>query len=125
MNFDEGFADRVQRRARKNYACDLCHGTIRAGQEYIRQTGMYCGSFYDEKTHVHCDALALAYLGGGAEEYSGQAIKGWIGNAVCPGCPERGRCGLNPFECRKAIERMVPEMYRDAALKSLEDTKRE
>ena len=120
MGHEEGFADREQRRARKSHVCELCHGEIHVGQEYIRHSGAYCGQFFSEKTHVHCDAIGLAFLEKGADEYSGEAIRGWIGNAVCPGCQERGRCGENPFPCRRAIEALVPETYRGAALHSLE-----
>lgn len=123
MKNSEGFESRAQRRARREYVCDLCLGAIPVGQEYIRQSGIEYGQFYDEITHVHCDALEMAYPGGGAREHTVEAIRGWVGNAVCPGCPERERCKENPFGCRKVIERVVPETYRDAAIRSLEGGK--
>jgi len=40
--------------ARKQYKCDHCTEIIKKGEKHSRQTGIYCGSWYEIRIHQEC-----------------------------------------------------------------------
>lgn len=51
-----------QRKARKSYKCWLCGKEILPGSEHMYTTWVNDGHFYNSRTHLHCDAMAEAWM---------------------------------------------------------------
>ena len=111
-----------QRKARKEYECQLCGEKILKGRDYIYEHGLYDGKFFNHRQHIHCNAIFEAYF---AEphtdlEYSEDEIWDYV-REVCSGCPmyEYDECEKNPYFCQTVIEKRVPENLWGAALESI------
>ena len=112
-----------QRKARNEYPCQLCGEKILKGRDYIYEHGKYEGRFFENRRHIHCNAIFEAYFDnpGTDDEYTEDDIWDYVRD-VCSQCPmyEYNECEKNPYSCPTVIEKRVPENLRGAALDSIE-----
>lgn len=68
---------REYRKARKPHQCTICRRTIRAGETYLRGSGMD-GSAWTRKECAHCDVLAAWVVKcWGLDEYGEDDVHDW------------------------------------------------
>ncbi len=119
-----------QRKARNDYVCQLCGKAIRKGREHIYESGRYDGSFFVHRRHIHCNAIADAFFAEpwSDNEYSEDEIWSYCREYGCFWCPpgKREDCiddMVNPYWCRKVIEKLTAGNDQRAALQSLEENR--
>lgn len=104
------FTKEAHRKARKEYVCDICGGTITTGKEYVRYSGKYDGEFFDYKYHAECHEVINAYLRETGEcEYDEESISEWLNEAVCCNLCDietRDDCFHSAFNCEKVLARL-------------------
>ena len=97
-----------QRKAGKDYVCQLCGKAIRKGREHVYESGKYDGEIFSNRRHIHCDALIRLYAERNDKEPAevpGYEIKAWL-ESVCdaecmPGFSKR--CGQDRFSCGQIL----------------------
>ena len=119
-----------QRKSRKEYECQLCGLKILKGREYICESGRYEGKFFENKRHIHCNAIADAFFAEpwSENEYSEYEIWDYCRDYGCHACPKEKReeCIddiVNPFWCPNVIQLLLSGNEQRAALQSLQDNR--
>lgn len=51
--------------ARKEHLCCECRRTIKPGEQYLAESGMWDGGFYSHKTCADCWSMRCSFFGGG------------------------------------------------------------
>lgn len=124
------FINSRQHSARTDYICDLCGGTIFKGQQYVRHKAQYSGRFEVFTVHIHCDAVMRQYVRThrAEEKADVKEINDWVRKSACQGaaCGLSNVCGhrYSAWCCKKALEALLPETVRGAAVASAEETVR-
>jgi len=94
-------------KARKEYKCDLCNGSIAIGERYVRRCGKLDGSMFDDKYHTSCDGVIDAYCqDNDTYEYDEWDIQDWIVGCLCYDlCTEAeyAACDQSYFRCHKVL----------------------
>ena len=74
-------------KARKEYKCDLCGGTIHKGEKYSRYSGKYDGDMFDYKYDLICQNIINSYCEESQDsEYSNDYIQEWLYDKYCYDC---------------------------------------
>lgn len=113
------FDNKKTPKARKEYKCALCGGHIATGEQYVRYSGKYDGTMFDEKYHTSCSKLIDAYCqANDTYEYDDWAIQDWIAERLCCDlCTEEeyDSCTHGYFQCPKVLCKLGIEREEDHA----------
>ncbi len=101
---------RRERKARKAQRCVTCNGDIEPGESYIRVVLVNGSRVYEEKQHIHCEALAIRYCrDAGKNEYDAGEVNKWAQEEVCSECDKRdGACADAALTCPLVLEGLLP-----------------
>ena len=118
------FCHVTQRKARKDYYCDLCGSEISAGCEYMSRKRQRAGIFWYERVHIHCDAAINAYcaMSGSEDEYALWEVRAWYKKHACAGCKDE--CNTDPLNCPKAAGEMLPISVLGIAIDSMNEMRK-
>lgn len=124
---------RFQRRAMRDYTCDLCKYPIKKGCEYIAYTGKDENGWHGTKRHIHCDAIIGRYIEAFSPDgfYSEYEVLQDMRDRACDEsvCTRCSNCAIygckdmwGLFSCETAVSMYLPEgPIRNAALQSIRD----
>lgn len=115
----------IQRKARKTHFCDVCGKPIIPGSEYLAIKSAQDGRFWQNKEHIHCDALLDAYARQtGLELDFGRLdmVVSWLCANACSECLCENSCrlaGQDIFGCTAALRRVLQPTVLHSALESV------
>lgn len=79
-------------KAKKDHVCDICHGSIKKGDQYIRKTGKSEYGFYDAVECIECQKIIDEYCSSKSydgEGYCEEYIQEWWRDVKCYDCKHR------------------------------------
>ena len=114
-----------QRKAGKDYVCQLCGKAIRKGREHVYESGKYDGEIFSNRRHIHCDALLDSFWAiAPMDEWDEQEVYEYV-REVCAACPlwHDDSCVESPYWCPVVIEKLVEGNARTAAIISIQENR--
>lgn len=95
-------------KARKPHRCHICHTEIIPGQYYYRESGKYCGEFFDRCTCISCYMVREQLRPGNGDEYSEWEVSNEAGDTFCTEHYETNPCADcqydNQLHCPRVID---------------------
>ncbi len=100
----EFYTDSIHK-ARKEHKCMLCQQPILKGEKYHRQSGKYCGDFFDRCLHMHCNTMITEYVDAKDEyEFDADWVTEWLRDLYCYDCKDEEECTVETLTCEKIIK---------------------
>lgn len=125
-----------QRKARKNYMCDVCGRPILRGRDYIYASQKYDREIQTSHRHIHCDALLDAFFASDRYDgvkYSIDKVLDWLFD-LCNELYRQRKCSDKDYyekcdmerccECPLIFEKALKPEIRRAAEQSVRDNAR-
>lgn len=101
------FVNMRERLARKEHVCSLCKEPIAQREKYYNYAGRYDGKFFEEKYHLVCLRVVLAYCAQTYDDlYSDDEVYEWARETACKPCERYDSCFASCFRCEIALERL-------------------
>ena len=115
---------KIQRKARKAHACEVCGCAIYPGKEYIYVRCITGKGYSDSKRHIHCDALLCQFMKDSGKELRMDRlheVSAWMQKKACSTCSLKGECNRMEHQltaCLRLLSCILPPTVRSAAIES-------
>lgn len=98
------FYSRALPTAKKPHHCGFCGKAIASGELYSRESGVYCGDFFDRILCVPCLGMLDAYCADVDNEFDWGDVDDYVRKTHCHACDKFDECELAIHDCKKITD---------------------